>query len=319
MSLQSIANFVATEAGAPFATDADKAFLYDRINRAAEELYINNDLPGTLREVYVALPIDVSEVFTLPPEVYKVRGFRRPMYDARNGQTFTSQVSRYQKQTWGDIAMDNIRISGQEATSRNIIEEQNITIQLSRQYSSPVNVIICGDSAKETNLINTVTIPASSKTVTFSSPFTKITSVTKSPFFFGTVSGIEESYPGKPLFTIPSANLTSNYVKIQVQDLYMFVAAAGQYCFEMLYKPRLPIMWSPSSEFIVAQIYDQCIGWWTIAQYYKTAAAEKAVYTEMVANKLANINEDSSRGMKKQFNVGYEKHAETYDRVTWMY
>jgi hypothetical protein len=318
MSLRTIANFVASEAGVPYTTDADKAYLHDRINKAAEELYINNDLPHVLQELYMSLNANVSEIFTLPPYVAKLRGLRRPHYDGKNALTFTGIVPRYQKQAWGNISLDNIRVVGEVATGRDINEEQDITIQLSRVQSTDVTIVLTGDTAEEQGYIEEVTILAGELSTTFSSVFTQINSAVKTPFFFGAVKAFEELAPGAPLFEILAAQVRSNYVKVQIQDLYMFRVTSGQYNFELLYKPKLPLMYSPNSEFIVPEIYDQCIAWWTISQYVKSGD-DAQMYLAKVATKLANINEDEKRGRKEKFNIGYNNAAETYDRLTWMF
>jgi len=316
MSLGSIANFIVSEAGVPYETDSQKAYLHDRINKSAEELYINNELPNCLKEVYVEFNGKVSETFTLPNYVYKVRGLRRPHYDFRNGMTFTNMLPRYQKQTWGDVALDNVRIVGQTAIARDVCEEQNITVVLNSTLAEDVKIVIIGDTAQESGRIVKVTIPAGQTNATFSSPFLQITSITKSPFFYGIVNGYEELAPGAPLFQIPSAFSTPLYTKVQVQDMRMFIVTQYQYVTELLFKPRLPVMYDIDSEFIVPVTYDQPIAWWTIANYIKTGD-QASMYAGKAAGKLANINEDEERGQKQTFNVGYNVHAETYDRLTF--
>lgn len=316
MSLLDIAKFVSSEAGVPYTTVADKRFMHDRINKSALEIYINNDLPNSLQEVFISLQSGNSEIFTLPSYVYKVRGLRRPQFDVKNGMTFTNMVPRYTKQMWGNVAMDNIRIISTVATTRDIMMEQEITIELSDKQDVDVTVVVIGDTAQKTNFITSIIVPANTQSVTFSSLYTSIKSVSKKEFFYGTVYGYEEQLPGKPLFEIPAALMRSMYVKIQIQDLYMYRVVSGQYNFELLFKPKLPIMYSEDSEFIVPEIFDQCIGWWTISQYIK-GADEKLAYQQKVIDRLSMINDDEMRGEKKLFNVGYNVHAEAYDRLTW--
>lgn len=314
MSLKTIAAFVATEAGIPFTTDDEKAYLYDRVDRAALELYVNNDLPNSLKEVYMSLQCDASEIFTFPCYVGQVRGIRRAHYDERNASTFTGPSHRYQKQTWGGISLDNVRIVGNAATSRDIEEEQPITLNLSKAQTKEVKVILTGTTHDDSSEVVEVVFPAGSTTQTFSSLFTEINSVTKEPFFYSSVKGFEETVMQDPLFEIESDQTTSNYLKVHVQDLYNYRVSDRQYNFELLYKPRYRKMWSPYSEFMVPQVFDQCIAWWTISQYAKTSD-EAAVYMNKVSLLLANINEDESRGRKICYNIGYNKHAETYERL----
>ncbi len=316
MSLATIANFVQTDAGVPADTFQDLAFLYDRINRSAEEIYTKNDLPKSLMEVYVSINSNNGESFTLPDYVKEIRGVRRPMYDTKNGMTFTSTVPRYAKQTWGDLALDNFRLVGYSPTRKDISLEQDITVEISRALDKEVAVIVIGNTEEEQGVIQEIIFPVGTLSVTFSSLFTEITSVVKREFFFATVTGTEENTPGSPLFTIPANQNESYFVRIQIQDQYMFQQVLNQWNFELLFKRRLPIMYSPNSEFIVPRVYDQCIAWYTIAQYIK-GADDSAMYMSKCVNRLAELNSEQERGQKVPMNVSYNKHAETYDRLTF--
>lgn len=314
MALKDIVNFVRAEAGIPYTLQHEKDYLHSRINSAADELYTNNDVPRCLKEVFIAVQPNASEIFTLPSYVGQVRACRRPRQNYASGVSISGPVDRYQFYTWGGVAVDNFRIVGESPTLRNIELQQNIVIKISRALAEDVTINLIGNTFVDTNVLTKVVIKAGTVYTIFSSPYLEFTSIRKAEYFDARVSGYEESIPSDPLFEIPTEQDFARNIKIQVRDLLVAVNYDHEIGWEMLYKPKFIPFRSVDHEFIVPDIYDRAIGFYCLGQYSKKKE-EAQLYYEKAASQLNRINEDEARGRKQHFSAAYSKHAATYDRV----
>lgn len=313
MALRQIVSFVICEAGIPYTSDSEKEYLHSRINSAAEELYKNNDLPKALREEFVVLEPTESEVFTLPHYVGQLRGIRLPRQNVASGGNITGMAQRYGYYSWGGVATDNFRVSGEVPTLRNITLQQPITVELSKVLTADATIVLIGNTFEEDNVVTTVTIPSGDTQITFSSPYSELTSVAKQTYFSARIAGFEENYPGFPLFEIASSQDYARYLKVQVRDLLVNVSYDREIGFELLYKPRFQPMRTLNHEFAIPGIYDRAIGFYCIAQYSKKTEDFDA-YMEKASRELNIINEDEARGRTSKIRILHSKHAEVYDR-----
>lgn len=271
MSLRTIRAEIAADEGIKIDTASEKAYLDDKINKAAQELYEQNDLEGCLRE-QIFRTTSSDQQISLPFYVWEVRLVRN--YDYLRPITVQDMRPRYHFYGWVEpFCRWRMKYSG-HPVERNISNVGPLTITLPRACTSAFTITVIGQTGEAQRIQEYVTFAAGEVSKDTIENYIAIESFTKNRVNNEDV--VIEDMGGTQLAAIPNSELKSSYTILQIAD--RFQTGDGQLMlFEVLYKSRFTPMSNDDDSFICGDKFDRAIYFKTLELLYEKKQGEEAL------------------------------------------
>ena len=205
----------------------DRTTLLSLINRAALELYEQDDLPGSLRECIVTVP--ANSQITLPSYVGSLRAMRA--YNSKDKVELNDMRPRYNYSPWPQ-EINKWRLKYVSPIMRDITNAGLLTLTTQAVETAPVVVTISGSTDASANITESITL--NDVSVNTTNAFNDIKAITKvTPSLYDvTVSDLS----GNVLAVLNNDKLATHYLVVDVSRYPMCAETeAGRYI-ELLYK-----------------------------------------------------------------------------------
>lgn len=302
MPLINILADVSADSGISTTNGTDRAYLINKINQAARELFDSNDLKGCLREQLFNLGSSNQQV-ALPYYVDSIRGVRD--YDSKLPVTIQDMVPRYQLEGWKDFLGYKWRTKyKQHPIKQSTLSTGKLTISLSSPASQDFAVIITGQTATAQRIQETVSFSVGQQQLITANNFLSIesfqkTSVTLEDLTIADLTGII-------LADIPNCEVRSSYTIIQVLDYD--TTTSQDVVVEVLYKVRFTPFYNDYDSFPCGDLYDKAIYWKTMEFLHAKKDSELDINRAIAANakcrdvmlQLAD-NQELGQALRMQF------------------
>ncbi len=252
MSVEYILNQTGVKIGLNPNVSTDRSVLLRFLNEGARELYMQADLPGSILEQ--VFKVNGDQTITLPWYVGPIRGLREQA--SMQVWHLNQQRPRYNQFNWQDM-WRNYRTKNKQALQTSIHNEAQLIITTPAVEVQPVVISILGTTILGSQIVETVTMNAVSKT-TVNAWKEPIYSIKKDRFnnYDITVSDVD----GMVLSVIPNCMKAAEYQVIDVSAcpwLNQNTSPLDNYM-ELLFKQTLPYLFLDDQEF-PANDYDDVV------------------------------------------------------------
>ncbi len=236
--------------------NGDRSTLLRFLNEAADELWTEADLVGSLWEQ--VFRINGDQTLTMPMEVASPRAVRE--FYTQNPIHLTQMRPRYNMFNWKD-GWYNFRLKNTQALMRTITNSGPLVYTVAVVDSSPITVNVTGSTDFATSVTESIVINNLNQTGTIS--FNEIIAVTKSGPSSSDVTLLD--LDGNVLTIIPNNALEAKYQILDISNapwLSSTISTIDNYV-EMLYKKRLPYLSNDNDEFPAVgydnQLVNKCL------------------------------------------------------------
>ena len=286
-----------------------RAVLLGFLNEAADEIYAQSDMDGSIMEQ--VFRVNGDQTVSLPATIGQVRAIRE--LDTGVAWHLNKLRPRYNQVNWID-AWRNIRLKGKQALAASIVNESKVTVTVSAPENPPIVVSISGSTANASSVSEQIVMSVSPQTSI--NCFTNITSIKKDRVNDCDVVFTDAS--GNMLATIPNNQLSTQYVILDVSQCPWLPQASGSsdHYVELLYKKALPWLSGDDDEF-PATGYDNIIVnkmlqlWGEESDNPEKAQAYDAKATRSMARK----HEDENRGTEDMVALVENPHDTLFPRI----
>lgn len=237
------------------AVTGDRATLLRFLNEAADELWVEADLVGSLWEQ--VFRVNGGQTITMPMEVGSVRAVRE--FYSQNPIHLTQMRPRYNMFNWKD-GWYNFRLKNTQALMRTITNSAPLTYNVASLDNPPITINVLGRTSTASSTVESVEM--SSLTVPGTLNFIDIVAVTKSDPSSSDVTILDAD--GNVMTIIPNNALEAKYQILDISAapwLPTTISTIDNYV-EMLYKKRLPYLNLDTDEFPAPgydnQLVDKC-------------------------------------------------------------
>lgn len=312
MALSDILTRLKSEINVPLSTAEQRTWLLRVINRAAEQIWRSNDLVLALREQYIELPTDNSQV-ALPYYVGQLRGVRRPSIDPRDPIRLHDMRPRYHYNSWGDMGINTFRIKQETPLAQSISSATPLTATIVEPQSTAVSIVISGSSNAAAVTSETLVIPAGSLSATATKVFVDYKTISKSARTTCDVTMTDAA--GNVVSVIPNMLDKARYLLINVQEAgcFVYLAVSTCFCIELLYKPFFIPFYNDEDTF-GCEGYDNEITDGTMALLEKDPA-KRADLLQLVNTNIANKMDEFMRGQQVPMNMAPDPWIRSYENI----
>jgi hypothetical protein len=314
MSLAYILRKVESSAGIGSAEEnsAQRLWLLDIINEAADEIYQEKDLPLALKETYVR--ITNGNRVALPPYIGEVRAMRSTRWD--NKWRLSDIRARYHNKDWPEM-WDKFRMVSIDPIATEITNTAPGTIEVAEADATLI-VSVRGETDDSNNMADTVTMDETEKEWT--SSFNNIKSITKNLITRQNV--VVSDADGTEIAILYADQYESRYMVADVSD-YPGIQDCddGTFAMEVLYKPRLPYLYFDDDTFPIPDFDD------IVVLRTKQLLAEEKPGEEMRAalmfkkseRKITKLTENRVGTVDKKFIIGGNQYQKTFRKFYHRY
>tara|TARA_R100000664_G_scaffold7716_2_gene12932 strand:+ start:434 stop:1402 length:969 start_codon:yes stop_codon:yes gene_type:complete len=299
MSVEYILDRVGKKLGINPNDNHQRSIMLDYLNEAAQELYEESDMVGSLTED--SFYVQGDKTIALPSNVSSIRAMREK--ESQYPWVLTNLTERYSRnnveqddRTWRVRGYEPFKVtptsySGIKATATQAMPEITLTVVGTRSDAS--------------RFVEEVEMDGTSNT--FSTTFTSIESVIKSDVCTYDIS-IKQS-DDTVLAVIPNNEKESRYLICDVSE-YPWESTATQddeHTLEVLYKKKLPYLSKDSDEF-PADGYDNILINKVMQLFLEEQGKmeEARIYDQKASRSLGRRNADLERGQLQK--VKFDKH-----------
>lgn len=266
MPLIKILSDLASTLGIRLAVPSERAFLIERTNDIAKELYTENDLKYCEREQLFELGAQDQQV-AFPQDVFKIIAVRE--YQTRLPITQLDMRPRYVYNQWRlpyiGFPYFRWRLKGVSPLKQDITDAGFLRITLPAGNPSLFTVIITGETANAKRIQEVVTFnPGGALTINTVNSWKNVESIRKSSttdvdVYIYDINDVE-------MAVIPNGELFTEYKIVQVLDRNEYPTQSQ--VMEMLFKTRFVPFQNDYDQFPCGDIYDEAIYWKTLAKIY---------------------------------------------------
>ena len=313
---------------------SQRALLLDYLNEAAQELYEQSDMPGSLEEAEFYVQGD--KTVALPADVYTVRSIREKA--GGNAMWDTEPLTaRYRENNW-DTNHSKFRVKGYSplkvslptaiteaanSTDKLVVRTYGITtisddyeVVIKTPYSEAFLVSVTGISAV-TSAVSSATatlVPSNNVAITDIISFARTLEPTATS---GLVQLIDHADNSIVYAEIPSNRMESRYLIVDVSEFPFSSSAAedDSHTLQILYKKALPRLQNDTDEF-PAVGYDNILVSKCMELFLEEQGKiEEAILHDRKASRsLARRQADLERGQEQK--VVFKRH--NHDKLTWL-
>tara|TARA_R110002051_G_scaffold149877_2_gene222437 strand:- start:2238 stop:3260 length:1023 start_codon:yes stop_codon:yes gene_type:complete len=312
---------------------SQRALLLDYLNEAAQELYEQSDMPGSLEEAEFYVQGD--KTVAMPADVYAVRSIREKagsnaMWDAE------PLTARYRENNW-DTNHSKFRVKGYSplkvslptaitgaanSTNRLIVRTYGITttdddyeVVIKTPYSEAFLVSVAGPAvASATSSTNVTLAPSNAVVITDIISFARTFKPTAT---VGVVQLIDYVDNSIVYAEIPSNSMESRYLIVDVSEFPFSSSAAedDSHTLQILYKKALPRLQNDTDEF-PAPGYDNILVSKCMELFLEEQGKieEAILHDKKASRSLARRQADLERGQEQK--VVFKRH--NHDKLTWL-
>ena len=333
MSVEYILDRFGKKVGMLPSDTSQRALLLDYLNEAAQELYEQSDMPGSLEEAEFYVQGD--KTVAMPADVYAVRSIREKagsnaMWDAE------PLTARYRENNW-DTNYGKFRVKGYSplkvslptaitgaanSTNRLIVRTYGITttdddyeVVIKTPYSEAFLVSVAGPAvASATSSTNVTLAPSNAVVITDIISFARTFKPTAT---VGVVQLIDYVDNSIVYAEIPSNSMESRYLIVDVSEFPFSSSAAedDSHTLQILYKKALPRLQNDTDEF-PAPGYDNILVSKCMELFLEEQGKieEAILHDKKASRSLARRQADLERGQEQK--VVFKRH--NHDKLTWL-
>lgn len=299
MSVEYILDRVGKKLGINPNDNHQRSIMLDYLNEAAQELYEESDMVGSLTED--SFYVQGDKTIALPSNVSSIRAMREK--ESQYPWVLTNLTERYSR---NNVEQDDRtwRVRGYEPFKVTPTSYSGIKATAT-QAMSEITLTVVGTRSDASRFVEEVEMDATSNT--FSTTFTSIESVIKSDVCTYDIS-IKQS-DDTVLAVIPNNEKESRYLICDVSE-YPWESTATQddeHTLEVLYKKKLPYLSKDSDEF-PADGYDNILINKVMQLFLEEQGKmeEARIYDQKASRSLGRRNADLERGQLQK--VKFDKH-----------
>ena len=332
MSVEYILDRFGKKVGMLPSDTSQRALLLDYLNEAAQELYEQSDMPGSLEEAEFYVQGD--KTIAMPSDVYTIREIREKGSNHDMWET-VPLTERYRENNWS-ADHNKFRVKGYSPIQRtlptSITGAANATNKLRIKYfgitaaSEVINLVCKTDRSDSYNIAHTTTAvgtAAGTQSDTVADPGVPITDIigftrsSKPAATQGKVQLLDYVDTSIVYAEIPSNALESKYLIIDVSEFPFSTSAAQDdaHTVQVLYKKALTRLQNDTDEF-PAPGYDNILVSKCMELFLEEQGKmEEAILHDRKASRsLARRQADLERG-QEQLAV-FKRH--NHDKLTWL-
>lgn len=327
MSLQKILVDIGTELGIDITTDSERAWIIEKINDAAKELYDSDDIPGCLRELTFNIDTEAveSSLVSLPGYVDKLRGIRYTSVQGGKVPLNDMRPRYHLGKGWGANAFAlPFRVIREEyPLKREISNASILTFTLPNVETVDINITVIGRTANSDRFSEVVVIPAGELTVSSVGNYEDIENIEKytTNNYNISVTDVENN----ELAVIPNNILSPLYKLLELTDANLsngvVVNYGGLTAIDILFKTRFYKFVNLRDEFPCPNC-DRIIFYKFAAQYLAqqpSLLGHAAAAQEKARMLLENLNVDSEDGKELELQFGRNGLLEAQNPWNSMY
>jgi len=260
------------------------------LNEAAEELYDQSDMPGTIMEQ--VFRVNGDQTISCPWYVGRIRGVRE--VDSQIAWSINRMRPRYNQFNWPD-SWRNLRLKNIQALMQTVTNQSQGVITVSVVENPPITVSVSGPTATASGVTEDVVMDAISKTTV--NNYLDYTAIRKDR-----VNGCDvtlSDLDGKLLTVIPNNMLEAQYQILDVSVCPWLAQSTSslEHYVEILFKKTLPKLVNDADEFIAGQNYDNILVN-KILQLWNEEQAKPdiaAAYDSKATRSLARKDQDQNK------------------------
>jgi len=333
MSVEYILDRFGKKVGMLPSDTSQRALLLDYLNEAAQELYEQSDMPGSLEEAEFYVQGD--KTVAMPADVYAVRSIREKA--GGNAMWDTEPLTaRYRENNW-DTNHSKFRVKGysplkvslptaitgaSNSSNKLVVRWYGVTttdddyeVVVKTPYSEGYLVSVAGTAIAAAD--------GTTGVVTLSNlgvPFTDIISFSrtyKPTATIGVVQLIDYADNSIVYAEIPSNSMESRYLIVDVSEFPFSSSAAedDSHTLQILYKKALPRLQNDTDEF-PAPGYDNILVSKCMELFLEEQGKieEAILHDKKASRSLARRQADLERGQEQK--VVFKRH--NHDKLTWL-
>ena len=333
MSVEYILDRFGKKVGMLPSDTSQRALLLDYLNEAAQELYEQSDMPGSLEEAEFYVQGD--KTVAMPADVYAIRFVREK--SGRNEEWETESLSaRYRENNW-ETNHNKFRIKGYSplkvslptsitdaanSTNKLVVRAYGITttdddyeVVVKTPYSEALLVSVAGPAVADATASTNVTLaPSNNVTVKDIISFARTNKPTAT---VGVVQLIDYADNNIVYAEIPSNRMESRYLIVDVSEFPFSSSAAedDSHTLQVLYKKTLTRLQNDTDEF-PAPGYDNILVSKCMELFLEEQGKlEEAILHDRKATRsLARRQADLERGQEQK--IVFKRH--NHDKLTWL-
>tara|TARA_B100001123_G_scaffold418868_1_gene523360 strand:- start:2636 stop:3658 length:1023 start_codon:yes stop_codon:yes gene_type:complete len=333
MSVEYILDRFGKKVGMLPSDTSQRALLLDYLNEAAQELYEQSDMPGSLEEAEFYVQGD--KTVAMPADVYAIRAAREK--SGRNEEWETESLSaRYRENNW-ETNHAKFRIKGYSplkvslptsitdaanSTNKLVVRAYGITttdddyeVVVKTPYSEALLVSVAGPAVADATASTNVTLaPSNNVTVKDIISFARTNKPTAT---VGVVQLIDYADNNIVYAEIPSNRMESRYLIVDVSEFPFSSSAAedDSHTLQVLYKKTLTRLQNDTDEF-PAPGYDNILVSKCMELFLEEQGKlEEAILHDRKATRsLARRQADLERGQEQK--IVFKRH--NHDKLTWL-
>jgi hypothetical protein len=333
MSVEYILDRFGKKVGMLPSDTSQRALLLDYLNEAAQELYEQSDMPGSLEEAEFYVQGD--KTVAMPADVYAIRSVREK--SGRNEEWETESLSaRYRENNW-ETNHAKFRIKGYSplkvslptsitdaanSTNKLVVRAYGITttdddyeVVVKTPYSEALLVSVAGPAVADATASTNVTLaPSNNVTVKDIISFARTNKPTAT---VGVVQLIDYADNNIVYAEIPSNRMESRYLIVDVSEFPFSSSAAedDSHTLQVLYKKTLTRLQNDTDEF-PAPGYDNILVSKCMELFLEEQGKlEEAILHDRKATRsLARRQADLERGQEQK--IVFKRH--NHDKLTWL-
>ena len=305
MSVEYILDRAGKKLGINPGDNHQRSIMLDYLNEAAQELYEESDMVGSLVED--SFYVQGNKTIALPSNVSSIRAIREK--ESKYPWKLSNLTERY---AYNNLEQDDRtwRIKGYEPFKVTPTSFSGMKAVVTAAMST-ITITVVGSAAGISRAFEEVTLSSTSNA--FSTTFTSIESIIKSDVCTYDIS-IKES-DDTVVALIPNNEKESQYLIVDVSEFPLESDAAqnDQNTLEVLYKEKLPYLSKDSDEF-PADGYDNIIVNKVMQLFMEEQGKieEAMLYDKKASRSLGRRNADLERGQIQR--VRFDKHP--HDKLT---
>lgn len=329
MPLSKILLDIATETGIAVTNDNEKAWVIDKINDIAEEMYATQDITGCLREMTINIDADddgpvYSSLVALPYYVDQLRGLRFSVILGGKIPMETMQPRYSLGHGWQNnpyslpfrIVRDNAPLK------RDISNASVLTFTIAEPQAEDIVLNVVGKTTNASRAQETVTLVAGDITVSTVGNFEDVESISKNA-----VCGVDitvEDVDGNTLAEIPNSEIRPLYKWLELRDANASFGTATpiltQSAIDILYKMRFTPFANLQDEFPCGSKCDRAIFYRFMAYYEAMKQGNEGRAAAMLQKSdelLRNLNTDNEVGKQLELQFGRDGRLDAQIPYTW--
>ena len=333
MSVEYILDRFGKKVGMLPSDTSQRALLLDYLNEAAQELYEQSDMPGSLEEAEFYVQGD--KTVAMPADVYAIRAAREKSGSNAEWET-EPLVARYRENNW-ETNHNKFRIKGYSplkvslptsitdaanSTNKLVVRAYGITttdddyeVVVKTPYSEALLVSVAGPAVADATASTNVTLaPSNNVTVKDIISFARTNKPTST---VGVVQLIDYADNNIVYAEIPSNRMESRYLIVDVSEFPFSSSAAedDSHTLQVLYKKTLTRLQNDTDEF-PAPGYDNILVSKCMELFLEEQGKlEEAILHDRKATRsLARRQADLERGQEQK--IVFKRH--NHDKLTWL-